>query len=398
MGPSKTPFTHEDIPKPQPTAAIATTSMRRANTNESLVGLEIEALSSTPPDPTEWAHKQLMGMVNRSADGQRVMGDEDLLESFNSRSSAFSKHGNTGTSPTLTHEHLSTSPLGQSQPVGLPGSARPRSLISSSSASALLGTNNMRRGAGSSVLEARMKLKREKDLQMARHIMEEENKKAKDKEKLRAAEERLKAKAIRERQEQQELKEREQMKAFYEHEKQHHQSTSSPGDDNFAYFRSMKKKIKDINVKPNLPNLPSIGLDEKLKKFNTRVKGFLSTTTPTGFSLPIKKFGDKNKNSTKHGPRNLPIKLNVVDDFMKDLELQRMAEESSIDSRDGLSPIIEMHSNASSSPTDARKKARARKRMSELKLANKSTSELQLLIRSLNVCFYAQANNSLITK
>lgn len=390
MGPvPKQSLTSDDVPsKPPASAAMATTSMRRANTNESLVGLEIEALSSTPPDPSDWAHKQLMGMVNRSADGQRVMGDEELLDSFHSRASAFTQAGRTGSSPVLTPEYLSTSPLGHSQPVGSPN--RPRSLISSSSASALLGTSNMRRGTGSSsVLEARMKLKREKDLQMARHIMEEEGKKARDREKLREAEERLRAKAIREKQEQQELKEREQLKAFYDHEKQHSQSNHSPSD--LTYFRSMKKKIKDINVKPtlpnlpNLPNLPSIGLDEKLKKFNTRVKGFLSTTNPTGFSLPIK----KNKANKPGG-----IKMNIVDDFMKDLELQRMADESSIDSRDGLSPIIEMHSNASSSPTDVRKRARARKRMSEIRLANKNTSELQLLIRSLNQDL--QSNNDSI--
>lgn len=393
MGPvSKRAFTSEDVPsKPNPSGTIAPTSMRRANTNESLVGLEIQALSSTPPtDHTEWAQKQLMGMVNRSADGQRVTADEDLLESFHSRNSAFSKHGKT--SPILTPEPidssvaLGSSPLGFSQPVGPPTSTdkQPRSLVSFSSASALVGTNTLRRGTGSSVLETRMRLKREKDLQMARIIMEEENKKVRDKEKLREAEERLRAKGIRERQEQQ-RQERQRLQAFYENEK-HSQASNSPGEDNFAYFRSMKKKIKDINVKPNLP---SIGLDEKLKKFNTRVKGFLSTTNPTNFSLPIQKFRDKDKTkSSKHGDRDLPIKLNVVDDFMKDLELQRMADES----RDGLSPIIphsgfDMHSNASSSPSsDVQKKARARKRISVLKLANRDTSELQILMRSLNVC------------
>jgi hypothetical protein len=217
--------------------------------------------------------------------------------------------------------------------------------------------------------------------------MEEEYKKARDKEKMREEEERLKLKEAREHEQ--------RLQAYYDqlHEKQQ-QNTSqqSPNEDNFS-FRTMRKRIKDINVKPTLP---SIGLDEKLKKFNTRVKGFLSTNPPS-FSLPIQKFRDK-RNSTKPG-RNLPIKLNVVDDFMKDLELQRMGEDatldSALDSRDRLSPLsplppaeYDISSTTNLSPTDTHKKhnARARRRLAELRLENKSTSELQILVRALNVC------------
>jgi hypothetical protein len=374
---AKRAFTNEDVPKPAQVEAVAASSLRRASTNGDLTGMEVEALGTAPPHRDEWAHKQLMGMVNRSADGQRVVGEEDdLPEPRGLSHSAFANHGKSK-SVIASLDH--TNSLGHSQPlVALvpPTITQPRTLLSSSSTSALP-IGNLRRETKSAAFENRLRLKREKDQHMARMIMEEEHKKAKDREKLREAEERMKAKAVREQQEQQ--------LQYYDniHEKQQSSSPHNSSDDNFAYFRSMKKKIKDINVKPTLP---SIGLDEKLKKLNTRVKGFLNTNQPS-FSLPIQKFRDK-RNSKQLG-KNLPIKLNVVDDYLQDLEMQRMAEESSLDSRDGISPIIprageyDIHSSANSSPSEVQQKQikRSRKR-----LANKSTSELHLLVRALNVC------------
>eukprot|EP00026_Physarum_polycephalum_P000911 Phypoly_transcript_00912.p1 GENE.Phypoly_transcript_00912~~Phypoly_transcript_00912.p1 ORF type:complete len:687 (+),score=153.17 Phypoly_transcript_00912:96-2063(+) len=343
--------------------------------------MEADALGTAPPQRDDWAHKQLMGMINRSADGQRVVGEEDNFGETPSliRTSAFS---NAGKAKSMIVSSLESSPLGQSQPLApmQPCVTQPRTLLSSSSTSALP-IGNLRREAKSSIFENRLRVKREKDQHMARMIMEEEHKKAKDREKLREAEERMKAKAFREQQAQ-------RLQPYHEqgHDKQQSSSPQNPTDDNFAYFRQMRKKIKDINVKPTLP---SIGLDEKLKKLNTRVKGFLTTTNPPSFSLPIQKFRDK-RNSKQMG-KNMPIKLNVVDDYLQDLELQRMGDESSMDSRDGLSPIMpragyDIHSSANSSPSDAQQKQikRSRKRLTELRLANKSTSELQFLVRALN--------------
>lgn len=368
--------------------------MRRANTGENLVGMEIAALGSAPP-PTaphldEWAHKQLMGMVNRSADG-RVVGEEEeeeIPETAYSppvlpRSSAFSHRGKAksviaGAFDHVTHigQHHNNNPLGQSQQLppttSQTASTQPRTLISSSSTSALPIGNLRREPKSNSFVENRLKLKREKDQHMARMIMEEEHKKAKDREKLREVEERMKAKVIREAHPEQD----------YDEKQANPTSPQNPSD--FAYFRSMRKKIKDINVKPTLP---SIGLDEKLKKLNTRVKGFLSTNQPS-FSLPIQKFRDKR--NSKHVGRNMPIKLNIVDDFMKDLEMQRMAEE---ENAHGLSPITrsdyDIHSSANSSPSELQQKQIRRnrkRRIAELRVANKGTSELQLLVRALNVC------------
>ena len=362
---------------------VAALSMRRANTDDDLVGMEIQSLGTAPPSHLDdWAHKQLMGMVNRNADGQRVVGEEDDFRGGLPHTSAFANHhGKSKSAIASSLEH--TSFLAQSDPPThlQPGIAQLRALTSSSSTSSLP-IGNLRRETKSTAFENRLRLKREKDQHMARMIMEEEHKKAKDREKLREAEERMKAKAAREEQEQ-------RMQPYYDQEKPPQQSSpQNSSDDNFAYFRQMRKKIKDINVKPALP---SIGLDEKLKKLNTRVKGFLNTNPPS-FSLPIQKFRDKR--NSKHVGKNMPIKLNIVDDFMKDLEMQRMAEESSLDSRDGLSPLMQrtgydIHSSANSSPTEVQQKQirRSRKRLAELRLANKSTSELQLLVRGLNVCW-----------
>lgn len=371
----------------------------------------MEAAKVTAQD---WS--KLMGMVNRNSDGHTVMGDEAVLNAAaaagtSPSQSAFVRHEKTASVP----EYPSFAALSPSHPVSLPShqsasqipsltisksgnspvkapfissSALSPSGISSSTlspSSGLASTSSaplssafatLRREGRTSTVENRLKLRREKEQYMARAIMEEEHRKvAREKERVKEADDRMKEKErIRELQEQ-------QLHAYYEQmeKQQSPQPQQQPhADDNLTYFRSMKKKIKDINV-------PSIGLDEKLKRLNTRVKGFLATNPPS-FSLPIQKFKDRDKKAPKPRREGMPIKMNVVDEFMKDLELQRsMRDTNSMEiplSPSDVQTSYEVDSNASS-PAEAQKKHAGRARRRTMRI----NSDLRVLTEALEVCY-----------